>query len=126
MNALEAAECRLHGPLTRYVAAEAKRSKQVQGREITLRTFDRAAERNPADAITASTIDLRKPAESGTQRIATERRHGHELGVVIRHLIVDLVAHHDEAVMGRELRQRRATFAVIDGAGGVVGIEDDD
>ena len=55
-----------------------------------------------------------------------ERRHRHELGIVVEHLVVDLIAHHDEAALLRKTRDRRQHRPRVDGAGGVVGVHDDD
>ena len=68
VDALIAAERRLHCPLPRHVAAQTQRRKFVERAQILARRFDFSGERDPTDAITAGSIHLRKARQRCAQR----------------------------------------------------------
>ena len=60
---------------------------QVLGRRVRA-----PGEHRPADAVAAGAVDLGQARERGAQRVVHQRRHRHELGVRVGHLVIDLVA----------------------------------
>ena len=69
-----------------------------------------AAERHPADAVSARAVDLGQSTERSAERVSTQRRHRHELHVRIDHLVVYLIAEHDESAF---LGDSRDTFQAL-------------
>ena len=125
-DALVAAERRLHGPLAGDVAAQAQRREQFETGEVLARVLQVAGKRGPADAVAAGAIHLRQPAHRAAERVVHQRRHRHELGAVIRHLVVDLVREHDQVVLLGDARDALEHCPRIHRASRVVRVDHDD
>ena len=90
------------------------------------RPVEVAAEYAPPDPIAAGSVHLRKARIAEADRILHERRHRYEFGVVIDHLIVDFVSHHNETTPLCQRHDCLEGFTIIDRATRVVRVDDDD
>jgi hypothetical protein len=69
-------------------------------------------------------VDLRQARHRAAHRVTYQRRHGNGFGAVVGHLIVDLIAEHDELVGFRELRDAFAHRTRVYRAGRIVRVDD--
>ena len=95
--------------------------------DILARALDIAAEHAPADPITAGAVDLRqariREADDAVTRKRCER---YELGVVIDHLVVDLVGEHQDAAVCGNVGDLLERFPVVDSTARVIRVDDHD
>ena len=86
-----------------------------------------AGDHHPAGAVAADAVGLGEPAEGQAQHVVTGVRRGVVVHrVVVQDLLVDLVGHHDQIVAAGDVDQAPDRLLAVDGAGGVVGVDDDD
>ena len=123
---LVAAKGRLHGELPRHVRAEPQRRQEVDRMDVVAGVLPLAGEDEPADPQPAGPVDLAEAREGQAERMPGERRQRHELGLVVEHLVVDLVgAEHEVPPLG-DAGQALEHLPRVDRAGRVVRIDDDD
>ena len=123
---LVAAEGRLHRELAGHVRAQPQRGEQFHRLDVVAGMLPLAREHEPAHPQAAGPVDLAQSRERQTERVAGERGEGRELGAVVEHLVVDLVGTEHEVPPLGDPRERLEHLPRVDGARGVIGVDDHD
>jgi hypothetical protein len=123
VDALVAAQRRLDAVLHGHVGAQPHGGEHLQPLDIVPGQVLGATEHHPALAEAGGAIALRQAVEGGHQHVVAQgadRVVGH---VVVQDLVVDLVGEDDEPVLAGDFHHFQQELAAVDGAGGVVGVD---
>ena len=114
------------GVLARHVGAQAQRAEQVHRMQEIAHHVAVAGHHAPAHAPAAGAVHLAQAAEGDARHVACERGDRHEARAVVQHLVVDLVDHQQQAVLGRDGDDALQQLARVRRAGGIVGVDQHD
>ena len=84
------------------------------------------AEDAPSDPVATGPVNLGQARVGQAGNLARDRCHRDELGVVVDHLVVDLVGHQEQAVPARDARDFRQGIARVNRPAGIVRVDDHD
>ncbi len=117
---------RVDGVLAGHVGAQAQRAEQVHRRAELAQPLGRAGQHRPAHPPAAGAMHLAQAAEGDARVLAGQRRDGMELRIVVQDLIVDLIHHQQQVVLGRDGDDALKQLARVAGAAGVVRVDQHD
>src|SRR6266849_427448 len=108
------------------VRAEAGAQKFVDAFQIRFDYGCFAAGNAPSDAPSGCEVVFRQASESDDWNVGRDRGHGYMRVVVDDEFVVDFVGEDYEVVLARQVGNLLQHFPGADGAGGIVGIDQDD
>ena len=126
VHALVPAEGRLHDGLRRHVRAEAHVREHVQALDQVAGAALVPREHHPPDAVSGDHMALRQAGERDAEQIGGEARNGDVLKAVHDQAVVDLIREDHELMLAGDLDDLLQDLARVEGAGWVVGVDDDD
>ena len=126
LDALVSAKRRLHDGLRRHVRAKAHVREHVHAQDEVAHAAKVARQNHPADTVARDHVALRKAGEGHARQVRGKRRDGGVLDAVHAQTIIDLVREDHELVTAGDINDFLEHLARIDGAGGVVRVNDDD
>ena len=126
VHALVAAKRRLYDGLRRHVGAKAHVGEHVDAEHEVPHATGVAGEDHPADAEAGNHVALGEAGEGDAGQVRRERGDGDVLDAVHAKAVVDLVGEDHELVATRDLDDLLQDLARVNGARGVVGVDDDD
>src|SRR5690606_9785203 len=123
VDALVAAECGLDCMLSRHVGAQSHVGQDIQPFDIALGSLLGPGDDYPAGAETSDPVGLGEPVEGQAEHIRRQGGGADVHGIVVEDLVVDLVGEQHQIVLASELDHAFQYFFGVDGAGGVVWID---
>ena len=126
LDALVAAEGRLHDGLRGHVGAQAHVRQHVDAQHEVACARGVARHDHPADAVARDHVRFRQARERHAEQVGRERCDGDVLFVVHDQAVVDLVREDHQAVAAGHFDDFFQHGARVHGAGGVVRGDDDD
>ena len=124
LHALVAAERRLDDGLRRHVGAQAHVGEHVDAIDEVAHAALVAREDHPADAVARHHMGLGEAGERDARQVGRQRGNGDVLEAVHAQAVVDLVREDHQLVPAGDLHDLLEHLARVDGARGVVGVDD--
>ncbi len=123
-DALTAAERGLDDVLGGHVGAQSHVGQHVDARQIVRGPLDRPRDRQPPGSVSRHPVRLGQPVERQRQHVGGHRCGQGVLGVVVEHLVVDLIRAQHQPVARRNVGQAPHHLLRIHRTGRVVGVDD--
>ena len=126
VDRLVAAQGDLNGVLGRHVGAQTHVREDLEALDVAAGVLLRAGEGQPPGTEPGHAVRLGEAVEGEAEQVRGEGGDRRVLRVVVEDLVVDLVGHDDQLVPAGQLGDALEDVDRVDGARGVVRVDDDD
>src|SRR5690606_4065485 len=126
VDALVAAQRRLHRELRGHVGTQAHVGQNLQPFDVVAGLVLGAAEDHPAGAEAGQPVRFGQTVEGDDEQVVAQRGHWNVLRIVIQDLAVDLVREDDQVVLARNTGDLQQNLLAVYRTRGIVRVDDDD